>query len=228
MRRIVLAATLAAGLVFAGSAAAMAVEGGESADPTPSSSDGYTPVDPTEPTLAGSAWASCVNDAPYINYDITLVDPDDKATSHTAKLVMSGSGQTLELDLGEVASNGTLTGSKLWPGATVENGVGAGWPGWELKNGEWVETDANFAWTRGNITAEIQVNPELTVKLAYPPSTPLCSTGPVSSSSDGNVLGLALPATGMNSVVLPIGIAAGAVMLVGVTFLLVQRRRSRA
>ncbi|MET0812109.1 MAG: LPXTG cell wall anchor domain-containing protein [Microbacterium sp.] len=227
MRRIVLAATLAAGLVFAGSAAAMAVEGGNVEDPTPSTSaTGYTPVDPSDPTLAGSAWSACVNDTPYINYDISLVDPDNKATTHAATLVMSNGSQSVEIGLGQVASNGSLKGSVLWPGAKVENGVGAGWPGWAFQNGEWVATDGNYAWTRGNISSVIKVNPELTVKLSYPPGNPECMTSP--RSSGDQQLPLTLPATGMNSVVLPIGIAAGAVLVVGVTFLLVQRRRSRA
>lgn len=225
MRRIVLAATLAAGLVFAGSAAAMAVDNGEGADPNPSNSaTGYTPVDPTEPTLVGSASAACVDDAPWISYDITLVDPDGAATGNTASLVMTNGTESVTVPLGTLQGN-TLKGSVLWPGAKVENGVGAGWPGWVFSGGEWVETNGNYAWTRGTISASIQVNPELDVKLSYPPGNPECLTSPVVSSDQ--FLGLSLPATGMNSMVLPIGIAAGAVMLVGVTFLLVQRRRTR-
>ncbi len=217
MRKIVLSAALAAGLVFAGSAAAMAVENGP--DPSRSTTT-YTPVDPTEPTLAGTASSSCIADVPWINYDITLVDPDNKATSHAASLVMTNGTESVVIPLGTLVDN-KLKGSTLWPGAKVENGVAAGWPGWAFVNGEWVETSGNYAWTKGSITSYITVNPELPVILAYPPATPACQPADVE-------LGLTLPATGMNGLVLPIGIAAGAATILGAAVLLIQRRRSRA
>ena len=58
--------------------------------------------------------------------------------------------------------------------------VWTGRAGRQLSNGTWVEGD-EFDWVRPSVQVLFQVNPEATVTLAYPPSTPTCLTSPVNS-----------------------------------------------
>lgn len=224
MRKIMLTAAIAGALLLVAPATAFAVDNVDTTPAPVQSGDGYTPDEPTEPTLAGStAVGECIEDAPYIFYSVSLTDPDDQATSNVARLVLTDGVNTHTIELGQLV-DGKLTGQALWPGAAVTNGVATGWPGWAFENGEWVETDGNFRWTRGAITAKIVVNPEVSVPLAYPPATPDCAVNPVVLSDSPSA---ELPATGLSATVFAIAIAGGAVLLVGLTFLIVQRRRSR-
>ncbi|GAA1846613.1 LPXTG cell wall anchor domain-containing protein [Microbacterium koreense] len=217
MRRIVLTSAIAAALLISSPFAAAAVEDNE----------GYTPVTPSSPSLAGSTvQADCQNDVPWISYNVQLVDPDAQVTSTTAYLVMTNGAQTHEIELGQLQDN-RLSGSILWPGASVTDGVADGWPGWTRDAaGEWVETDGNFRWTRGDISASIRVNPELQVRLAYPEATADCYAGPRDEFelplTDG---GAQLPATGMDAVVLPAAIVGGVALVTGGALLFAYKRR---
>ncbi|MET0975193.1 MAG: cell wall protein [Leifsonia sp.] len=185
------------------------------------------PPPPTTLSLAGSAVTGvCNGDVPYIVYDINLVDPGNIATSHTAYLTLSGSGQSTKILLGEIV-NGKLSGSVLWPGASVgPDGEPTGWPGWMQVGGTWVQTTGNFGWTRSISSALITVNPEVVVALSYPPASPSCVTSPpntttASSGSSG------LASTGVSQLLVPIGFAAfGAILLGAAVFLLLRRRTS--
>lgn len=140
-----------------------------------------------EPTLEGSlATGECVADAPWINYDVTLTG---ETVSKTVSLVITDGTNSTTLVLGDLV-NGHLSDKILWPGASVAaDGVTpTGWPGWAFVNGQWVETDGNFAWTRGDITATLEVNPELEVALSYPPATPACAAAPPAGGGSGNGL----------------------------------------
>ena len=146
-----------------------------------------TETEPEEPTLAGSfATGTCVADSPWITFDVKLDDPDQQSTGNTTSLVMTDGTNTHTVELGELKADGTLTGKKLWPGASVDaDGNANGWPGWALVDGKWVETDGNFAWTRGAITAKLVVNPEVPVTISYPEATPSCATGPTTTPGGG-------------------------------------------
>lgn len=181
----------------------------------------------TTPTLSGSTVSpACSADVPWITFSVVLTDPDDVATGHTARLVLSNGSQSVTLTLGELVGN-RLSGTVLWPGASVgADGRGNGWPGWTFSGGEWVETSGNFAWTRGNITATLEVNPSLAVPLSYPPSTPQCLTSPPLARA--LTAGVALPATGGDSAALaPLLWGAGTLVLVGGGVLLLARRTRR-
>ncbi|MBT8797166.1 LPXTG cell wall anchor domain-containing protein [Microbacterium flavum] len=199
--------------------------------PSPNATDGYGPVTPTGPTLAGStASPSCSADAPWIDYSVTLTDPDGQATGHTARLVLSDGSSSWTTDLGTVTAGVPLTGSVLWPGASIgADGRGNGWPGWEMSGGQWVQTDGNYGWTRGDITATIEVNPTYAVALSYPPSTPECLTAPegfaaVAALSDTS----ALPETGGSTqAVLPLAAGGALVVAIGSVLLLRRRRHER-
>lgn len=221
VRRIILSITCALALACGGATAAWA----DTAD-----DDGYQPVSPSDATLAGSVVSpACVADAPWIDYSVTLTDPDHVATGHTAYLDITDGSNVVTLTLGEVASDGTITGRVLWPGASVDaSGKGNGWPGWTLSGGTWVPTDGNYAWTRGEITGLIRVNPELEVAMSYPPSTPNCLTGPRTQTDDGAVASVTttsggLPATGGDGAAL-LWPAIGGIVLIGAGATLAARR----
>jgi hypothetical protein len=185
-------------------------------------------VDPTEPTLAGSvATGTCVADSPWIAFDVKLTDPDGQSTGNTASLVMTDGVNTETIVLGDL-ENGSLKGEVLWPGASVdENGTANGWPGWALVDGKWIETDGNFAWTRGAITAKLVVNPEVPVTISYPEATPSCATGPEATPPGGGNGSADLASTGFAGT--SIAMVAGIIVIAGAAFLVVARiRRQRA
>ncbi|WP_239453408.1 MULTISPECIES: LPXTG cell wall anchor domain-containing protein [Microbacterium] len=184
--------------------------------------DDYTPTNPATPSLAGStAVGECENDSPWIEFDITLIDPDGQSTSDVATLVLTDGTNSTTLTLGTLV-DGSLSGRVLWPGASVDaSGEATGWPGWAFENGEWVEVPGNFRWTRGDITATIEVNPSLVVPLSYPPATPQCSANPPGSAP------ASLPATGMAAAIAPIAVVGVAALAAGAGFLIIRRRSAR-
>ncbi|KQZ07796.1 cell wall protein [Agromyces sp. Root1464] len=186
------------------------------------------------PTLTGSfATGVCEADSPWITFDVEMTDPDSQSTGNTASLVMTDGTNTETIVLGDL-ENGSLSGKVLWPGASVDaDGKANGWPGWALVGDKWIEVDDNFAWTRGDITAQLVVNPELDVKISYPPATPNCAIGPKVTPPGGEggtpaaSNGTGLASTGFAGTT--IAIVAGIIVIAGVAFLVVARiRRKRA
>ncbi|WP_159501853.1 cell wall protein [Microbacterium sp. 18062] len=178
--------------------------------------DRYTPVTPREPTLAGSVVEPvCHDGTPWIAYSLTLTGGDDLAGAAT--LVLSDGKNAVELPLGAL-SDGRLDGEILWPGASSDTGA---LPGWELADERWVETDGNYRWTRGAITAVVHAGAELEVPLAYPSPASGCAADPAG-------LAAALPATGNAVPVLPIALGGVAAMLVGAGVFAIARRVRRA
>ena len=183
----------------------------------------YTPRTPAEPTLAGStASGICIGGAPWISFTVTMTDPDDQATGHEVRLVLTDGTNSLTLDLGTLVDN-KLSGRILWPGAAVDaTGNAVGWPGWTGSGDHLVPTTGNYAWTRSStVTATLEVNPSLQVPLSYPPATSAC-VAPASVPT--NQAGI-LPVTGLNVPVIPIAIGGGVVLLAGAGLLLARRRR---
>lgn len=211
MRRTLFAAALTAVVVGLSAPAAFA----ESNDP-------YTPYTPQTPTLAGStAVSECIGDVPYIHYSIDMTDPDDIAKSHTAYLKLSDGKNVVDIRLGELGSGDELSGTLLWPGASVDaDGNATGWPGWTQVDGQWVETTGNFAWTRGAITAELHVNPELPVSLSYPKASAACASPELSAEHPS------LASTGGAVPYLAVG-AGVAALAVGTGLVLRRRRATR-
>lgn len=214
MRKTALFIVVAAALLLGAPNAASA------ADP-----NDYGPDEPHAPTLAGSTVSpTCDADVPWIDYSIVLTDPDSQSTSNTAQLVLASGSNSVTLPLGTLGSDGTLTGSILWPGASVDgNGNGNGWPGWVFQNGEWTETSGNYAWTRGDITATIVVNPELAVSLSYPEATPDCAVNP---SVTGSVSALAVSG-GQSAALVPVAVGGAAALLLGAGLYAARRRHVR-
>lgn len=236
MRKMILSFIAAAVLVVGAPLAASAVDEPPGATDSAGTGDtagtaddtlGYTPRTPQQPTLAGTTVApSCAADAPWIDYSVLLVDPQNLSTGHTATLVLSDGTRSTTLTLGTVTAGVPLTGRVLWPGASVgSDGRGNGWPGWAYVDGQWTTSDDNFGWTRGDITATVEVNPSLAVALSYPPSSPNCRTAPADIRAAA-AAGAALPATG-GDIALAAGVGvAGAGLIAMGGALVVRRRRS--
>lgn len=236
MRKMILSFIAAAVLVVGAPLAASAVDEPPGATDSAGTGDtagtgddalGYTPRTPQQPTLAGTTVApSCSADAPWIDYSVLLVDPQNLSAGHTATLVLSDGTRSTTLTLGTVTAGVPLTGRVLWPGASVgADGRGNGWPGWAYVGGQWTASDDNFGWTRGDITATVEVNPSLAVALSYPPSSPNCRTAPADIRAAA-AAGAALPATG-GDIALAAGVGvAGAGLIAMGGALVVRRRRS--
>ncbi len=226
MHKKIISVCAAAFLVLGAPAAAFAVEPGGAGSDDSGDAGSYTPVKPHDPTLAGSTLSStCVRDVPWIDFSVVLNDPDGIATSHDAALILSDGANSTTIPLGTIV-DGVLSGRVLWPGAAVDAaGKAAGWPGWEFRGGEWRETDGNFRWTRGDIHAEIKVNPEISLPLGYPAATPACGVSdPTTVGTAASITTATLPRTG-GEIAGTLGVAAGAVALVAVGGVLIARRR---
>ncbi len=222
MRKAMLTAAAAAALlVVSAPFAAYAVD--EVTEPTTPAAAEYPPDRPTQPSLAGSSVSpSCVSDVPWISFEVSLTDPEGLSEGSFARLVLTDGTNTETVDLGDLGDDNYLKGSVLWPGAKVENGVATGWPGWtQNASGEWVETLENYAWTRGPITAKIEVNPSIDVELSYPPATIACANPPGELPLTGAG---ALPATGVSAYVVPLGVAGGIAAIAGAVLLFARRR----
>lgn len=187
--------------------------------------DPYTPSTSDDASLAGSLAATeCVGDVPWIDYQVTLTDPDNEITETAATLRITGSGQSVEIPLGTLVDD-SLSGRVLWPGASVgADGTGTGWPGWTNESGVWEQTTGNFAWTRGPITATIHVNPEVVVPLSYPVASPVCANPASESGLPLTYSGEdALASTGSTVSWIAVGVGAAALALGG--GLIAARRR---
>lgn len=126
----------------------------------------------------------CDNDTPWIDYTVVVDDPNGRLTNRSASLTFvhpTDPSQNHVVQLGELDANDLLEGRILWPGASVDpiTNEPTGWPGWAFENGEWVETDGNFAWTRSLTSVTLEVNPSMQIAISYPPATPECVAGPV-------------------------------------------------
>lgn len=187
------------------------------------------------PTLAGStAAALCVANVPWIDFDVVLTDPDQQSTGHTAYLVLSDGTNIEKVELGPLGEDGSVDGRVLWPGAAIdEAGNPTAWPGWkQLPNGRWVVTEENFGWTHSLTSAYIEVNPELSIDLEYPPAVVGCGPASKLAGTPGTPVavgdGQGLASTGFAGG--PAIAIAGGLVLAGALALAVQLmlRRKRA
>lgn len=199
----------------------------------------YAPEQPVEPSLNASAVAVCIADAPWISYDVTLVDPDGLSTTRDVSLVFRKGVERYDLPLGALGGDDRLAGSVLCPGSAVDaQGTGAGWPGWRRVDGEWRDVgEDDLGWTRVGAHVTVEMNPAAAVAVAYPPSTPGCVPGPrleppsprpdsvPTAGAAGAGLGpRALAATGIE---LAAPLLLGAGMLTGGLAFVTARRRPR-
>jgi hypothetical protein len=226
--RASLAVGVGAGVALALAAPASAVSFasvGTTVSPSPSPSS-YEP--PEVPSLTAEIFEPvCDGDVPYLQYRVVPTG----ATSDTLTITwINPSGDDV------VYTDLPLEGRVLWPGAVVdEDGNPLDWPGWRLEDGEWVEGD-EFDWVRPSVDVRMEVNPEVTLTAAYPPSSPSCATnppgtpepGPSGSASGGSpgtsaTSGLAVTGAGVTTVA---AVALGLVAAGGVALGIARRRKA--
>ncbi|WP_309067260.1 cell wall protein [Microbacterium sp.] len=213
--------------MWAGAAVALAL-GATAATAATGVDEVYAPEQPVEPSVNASAYGECVQDAPYVVYDVTLVDPDGRATSDAVTLVFTKGALRHEVPLGTLGDDGRLAGRVLWPAAAVDSsGQGIDWPGWVQRGGDWVDVgEEDLGWTREGAAVTLDVNPEAAVAVSYPPSTPFCAVGPQGvvpiAAAAGDPPSLAATGT---ELVAPLMLGAG--MLTGGLAFATARRRPK-
>ena len=111
----------------------------------------------------------CVNDAPYISYNIVPLGFVPTSGNATLTFFDKNGNQ-----VGNPVQVTSLQGRVVYPGATVVDGVATDWPGWKFENGVWVQ-DPSDAVLRDGLTIRVQVNPEATATVTYPPATSACA-----------------------------------------------------
>jgi len=138
--------------------------------PAQAASAQYGPSD--EPTLEVDVLQPiCNNDVPYLSYAVSVSDGSVEPVTITWVHPDDPSQNQVESGL-------PMSGEVRWPGAEVDGaGNPTDWPGWRLEGDEWVEGD-EWDWTRAGVQVIFAVNPEATVTVAYPPSSPSCLTEP--------------------------------------------------
>ncbi|MBF0722216.1 DUF7927 domain-containing protein [Sanguibacter inulinus] len=153
-------------------------------------------------SVAVTALAVCVNDTPYVSYEVTpsnvVGDPVVAliwwtaaayeardvtiGAADTAALLADGASQVDRVTLPDGWVQGdTITGEQLWPGAAVDaDGDPVAWPGWTQRaDGTWfLDPAAPFYELRGETVVEVRVNPSTGSTLVYPPATPDCDANP--------------------------------------------------
>ena len=107
----------------------------------------------------------CQGDIPYIDYDIQVAGTNASDADLTF----------FDLDGEPVASytDMPLSGTVIYPGAS-ENPQD--WPGWRLDDtGVWVPDPTDDRW-RDGLTVLVEVNPQATADVEYPPATAQCNS----------------------------------------------------
>lgn len=93
---------------------------------TAASDSRYTPVDPSSPTLAGSAVVTeCRSGDPWIDYRVEVTDPSGGVVAGDAVLVLELGGRSATVPLGAL-TDGTVAGSVPWPAEAAAAVGGAG------------------------------------------------------------------------------------------------------
>lgn len=184
---------------------------------------------PDEPTLEVEVLQPiCDGDVPYLQYAVAVTGTD--ATTATITWLNPGNPSQ-----NFVQSDLPLSGTVPWPGAEVDgDGNAVDWPGWRLENGEWVQGD-QWDWVRPSVQVTIAVNPEATVTVAYPPSSPDCMTDPPGETPPPPLADVppaaqasaSLPDTGA-SVGWLAGLGAALLTLGAVALVFARRRASRS
>lgn len=213
----VLALTLSGAVLSAGAASATPTE----LTPCEAEAQGYAPSTPCQLTV--DTQTQCRNNVPMIGY--RAVAEGTNATTATITFI-NPNGDDI------VLTNQPLSGTVLWPGATVDaNGNPTDWPGWtQLASGEWVEGD-EFDWARPSVTMTFQVNPVAQAVVAYPVATAACVAGPTGGTSSAGVTQVSAVSTSVSTLsstgatVTPLLAIAGGLVVVGLGAVLVVRRR---
>lgn len=166
------------------------------------------PTEPEEDIQLTILEPICDDDVPYLEY---LIEPEGFTPDDVSITWINPDGENV------VYEDLPLEGRVLWAGAVAgPNGEPLDWPGWiQLEDGSWIEGDDGFEWVRPSVDVQFQVNPEQTLTIGYPPSSPDCAAEPPQNG---------LPKTGAN---LTVGLAGGGLLAGGLVLMLFGRRRNR-
>ena len=106
----------------------------------------------------------CIADSPYIQFSIK---PIGFSSSGPATLTFYDNEGTFI----ETRVVPTLSGTTIYPGASVDP---LDWPGWkQAPNGNWEPDPTDAAW-RDGLTITVEVNPTATTTVSYVPATSSC------------------------------------------------------
>ncbi|MBD3942560.1 hypothetical protein IF188_12715 [Microbacterium sp. NEAU-LLC] len=130
----------------------------------------------TCPLVPGDIEATCVGDVPYLSYDVALPEGFEAGENPVTITFLNPDGADY------VVTGKPLSGKILWPGAS--DGEPKMWPGWDLVDGEYVQTEGNFAWTRDKTTVRFDVNPTYSTVVVYPQASADCANPPVGSGEE--------------------------------------------
>jgi uncharacterized repeat protein (TIGR01451 family) len=131
-----------------------------------------------------TASSVCVKDAPYLQYSIDAHNLD--VSNHTLRVSWADShGTFVHADTAPITSNGLVTGTLLWPGATADSsGDGTGWPGYRSAlpgetpdwNGLVLDPTVPSYSLRDNPLITFSINPHRTLTVAYPAASASCNS----------------------------------------------------
>jgi LPXTG-motif cell wall-anchored protein len=205
--------------------------------------EGYTAVDASSAVFAvdetlftdeecalvpGDIGAICESDVPYLAYAVSLPEGIEAEGDNPLTVTfLNPDGEN------HVTTDLPLEGRLLWPGASADEPKQ--WPGWELVDGSYVETDGNFAWTREGVQVLFEVNPDYATVVDYPEATADCANPPsdvLQAAQDVEVDATDVDQVAATEAELPrtgatVGLAAAIAALLlgaGATLFLVRRR----
>jgi uncharacterized repeat protein (TIGR01451 family) len=132
------------------------------------------------------AFTECVQDAPWLDYTIEARNLDVSGREMQVNWI-DADGNVVHTDLVDIASDGTVTGRLLFPGAAVDaDGDGIAWPGWRPalagETPDWEnlvldETLPSYG-LRSGASVEFVINPSTAVSITYPPASADCAETP--------------------------------------------------
>jgi uncharacterized repeat protein (TIGR01451 family) len=133
----------------------------------------------------------CVNDAPWAQYDFDVFGISGYQPSQVTYTWVNVDDPNNEIVVGGPTQFTADSGYLLWPGAAVTPNVipttaptgpadptwpmPTAWPGWELVNGVWIESDVPET---PQLVLRVSINPTDEFVVDYPPATPNCIAAP--------------------------------------------------
>lgn len=165
--------------------------------------DNYTPVDPSQPTLAGSVvTGDCQDGELWLRYAVTVTDPDGiAAATGDVTLVVEGAGGSETVSLGAL-SDGSLVGSMPWPEAADDV----------------LQPLSGGGTAAATVNATLSVQPGSVPALTQPIGVPACGGAQVSSIG-------ALAVTGSSGLTPALGLAGGVLVALGAALVVLRLRR---
>ncbi len=112
----------------------------------------------------------CEEDIPVLFWQVTPVNFDADEVTITWNDINPGD----EL----YSSVEALSGSMVWPGAVIEDGVVVDWPGWIFVDNKWEQGSDGYENTRPTASVSFTVNPTVTLDVEYPGGEPTCDGPP--------------------------------------------------